>query len=145
MLCLMTYNGLIVVFHTGTSGIGARVKSSIRLDYGRPIYFDENALRFQDMKIVLAHFGWPWTEEAIAIALHKPNVYLDLSGWAPRYIPAVIWDYAKRLNDKLLFGSDFPLIKPERWIEEFFRINLSQEVKDKILKRNAEKLINKIH
>ncbi|ACP44637.1 amidohydrolase 2 [Sulfolobus islandicus Y.G.57.14] len=136
-------HGLVVVFHTGTSGIGAGVKSSIRLDYGRPIYFDEIAVRYHNMKIVLAHFGWPWTEETIAIALHKPNIYLDLSGWAPRYIPQTIWNNAKRLSDKLLFGSDFPLIRPERWIEEFKSINLSQDIKDKILKHNAERLINR--
>ena len=136
-------HGLVVVFHTGTSGIGAGVKSNIRLDYGRPIYFDEIAVRYKNMRIVLAHFGWPWTEEAIAISLHKPNVYLDLSGWAPRYIPNEIWNYAKRLDEKLLFGSDFPLISPERWIKEFTNVNISQDIKDKILKHNAEKLISK--
>ncbi|BDC18729.1 amidohydrolase family protein [Acidianus sp. HS-5] len=135
-------HALTVVFHTGTSGIGAGVKSDIRLDYGRPIYFDEIAVRFKNMKIVLAHFGWPWTEEAIAISQHKPNVYLDLSGWAPKYIPDVIWKNAKRLSNKLIFGSDFPLISPERWIKEFNDVNISQDVKDKILKYNAEKLIS---
>jgi len=137
-------SGLLVVFHTGTSGIGAGVRSNIRLDYGRPIYFDEIAVRYQNMRIVLAHFGWPWTEEAIAIALHKPNVYLDLSGWAPKYIPHSIWNNAKRLSDKLLFGSDFPLIRPERWINEFSNISIDKEIKDKILKYNAEKLINNV-
>ncbi|AOL15489.1 amidohydrolase [Sulfolobus sp. A20] len=141
---VINQHGLVTVFHTGTSGIGAGVKSQIRLDYGRPIYFDEIAVRFQDTKIVLAHFGWPWTEEAIAISLHKPNVYLDLSGWAPKYIPDVIWKYAKRLNEKLLFGSDFPLIKPERWVKEFSEVNISQDVKDRILKYNAENLIKAV-
>ncbi len=119
-------HALTVVFHSGTSGIGAGVRSNIRLDYGRPIYFDEIAVRFKNMKIILAHFGWPWTEEAIAISLHKPNVYLDLSGWAPRFIPDVIYKNAKRLSNKLIFGSDFPLISPERWIKEFGEINLSR-------------------
>lgn len=134
-------HNLIAVFHTGTSGIGAGVKSNIRLDYGRPIYFDEIAVRYPDLKMVLAHFGWPWTEEAIAISLHKPNVYLDLSGWAPKYIPKVLWDNAKRLADKLIFGSDFPLISPERWLKEFDAIPIDGEIKKKILKDNAERLI----
>ena len=133
---------LTVVFHTGTSGIGAGVKNSIRLDYGRPIYFDEIAIRFPNMKIVLAHFGWPWTEEAIAIATHKPNVYLDLSGWAPKYIPQVVWNYAKRFSDKFLFGSDFPLISPKRWLNEFNSINLDVVIKNKLLSENARRILN---
>jgi Predicted metal-dependent hydrolase of the TIM-barrel fold len=91
--------------------------------------------------MVLAHFGWPWTEEAIAVSLHKPNVYLDLSGWAPKYIPRVLWDNAKRLADKLIFGSDFPLISPKRWLKEFDAIPIDGEIKKKILKDNAERLI----
>jgi predicted TIM-barrel fold metal-dependent hydrolase len=135
------YN-LITVFHTGTSGIGAGVRSKIRLDYGRPIYIDEIAIRFPNMKIVMAHFGWPWTEEAIAIALHKPNVYIDLSGWAPKYIPNIIWSNAKRLREKLLFGSDYPMILPERWIKEFTEIPLPEDVKRRILYDNANILLN---
>ncbi|MEJ2771281.1 MULTISPECIES: amidohydrolase family protein [unclassified Stygiolobus] len=134
-------HNIIAVFHTGTSGIGAGVRSNIRLDYGRPIHFDEIAVMYPDLKMVLAHFGWPWTEEAIAVSLHKPNVYLDLSGWAPKYIPRVLWDNAKRLADKLIFGSDFPLISPKRWLKEFDAIPIDGEIKKKILKDNAERLI----
>lgn len=134
--------GLVTVFHTGISGIGAGVRSNIRLDYGRPIYFDEIAIRFPNMKIVMAHFGWPWVDEAIAVALHKPNVYLDLSGWAPKYVPEQIWKYSIRLRDKLLFGSDYPLISPERWLKEFKEIKISDEIKQKILKDNARKILN---
>ncbi|MEM0174341.1 MAG: amidohydrolase family protein [Sulfolobaceae archaeon] len=133
---------LVVVFHTGTSGIGAGVRSNIRLDFGRPIYIDEIAIRFPNMKIVMAHFGWPWTEEAIAIALHKPNVFIDLSGWAPKYIPNVIWVNAKRLREKLLFGSDYPMILPERWIKEFNEIPLPEDIKRRILHDNASTLLN---
>jgi len=136
-------NGLVAVFHTGTSGVGAGVRSNIRLDYGRPLYFDEVAIRFPRMKIILAHFGWPWTEEAIAIALHKPNIYLDLSGWLPKYIPEVVWKYAKRLQDKLIFGSDYPLISQERWLNEFDKLNLPEGIKEKILRENAERILEK--
>ncbi|QKR00644.1 amidohydrolase [Metallosphaera tengchongensis] len=135
--------GTVAVFHTGTSGIGAGVRSGIRLDYGRPIYLDEVAVRFPNLKIVMAHFGWPWTEEGIAVALHKPNVYLDLSGWAPKYIPKVLWDNVKRLQDKVLFGSDFPLVSPERWLREFNELNIPGDVKDKILSSNARKLVER--
>lgn len=142
MYSIINSFGLPIVFHTGTSGVGSGVKSNIRLDYGRPLYFDEIAIMFPDIKIILAHFGWPWTEEAIAIALHKPNVYLDLSGWAPKYIPEIIWKYSQRLQDKLLFGSDYPLISQERWLNEFKEIKIPETIKEKILKNNAEKILS---
>jgi predicted TIM-barrel fold metal-dependent hydrolase len=139
---LSDVNGVVVV-HTGTSGIGAGLKGGggFRLDFSRPIYVDNVAASFPDVNFVLAHFGWPWSTEAIAIALQKANVYLELSGWNPKYIPKEVWVYANTLlQDRVLFGSDYPFVQPKKWLEEFEKIDLKEEVKRKILYQNAEKL-----
>jgi hypothetical protein len=63
------------------------------------------------IKIILAHPSFPWQEEALSIATHKPNVYIDLSGWSPKYFPPILVRYANSLlKKKMLFGSDWPMI-----------------------------------
>lgn len=133
-----------VLIHTGTSGVGAGMEGGggVRLDYGRPIHIDEIAASFPRLRIVMAHFGWPWAEEAIAIALHKKNVYVDLSGWLPRYIPQTVIRYVDTLlREKALFGSDYPLINPKRCIEEFRSMGLREETLERLLYRNAAELL----
>ena len=137
-------HGLPAIFHTGHSGMGTGMKGGggIRLKYGQPILVDEVAVDFPDMKIVLAHPSWPWTDEALSMALHKPNVFIDLSGWSPKYFPAQIVRYANsQLAKKFLFGSDFPLLKPDRWIEAFMEAGFSEKVRQPILKDNAARLL----
>lgn len=110
----------------------------MRLKYSQPIHIDDVAVDFPDMTIILAHPSWPWTDEALSMALHKPNVYIDLSGWMPKYFPPQIVQYANsQLKTKMLFGSDFPLIRPDRWIEQFRDAGFKPEVHDLILKQNA--------
>ncbi len=136
--------GIPVLFHTGTSGIGAGIEGGggIRLDYGRPIYIDNVAAEFPRLKLIMAHFGWPWYEEALAITLHKANVYIELSGWLPRYIPQIVWRYADNLiQDKVLFGSDYPMIRPARWLSDFEKVDLKPETREKILWANAERVL----
>ena len=131
---------LPAIFHTGHSGIGTGMRGGggLRLKYSQPIHLDDVAVDFPDMTIILAHPSWPWTDEALSIALHKPNVYIDLSGWLPKYFPPQIVHYANgQLKTKMLFGSDFPLITPERWIEQFRQAGFKPEVHDLILKQNA--------
>ena len=119
--------------------------AGIRLDYARPIYVDNVATMFPKLKIVMAHFGWPWHEEALAIALHKANVYIELSGWAPKHIPEIVIRYADTLlQDKVLFGTDYPMIRPRRWLEEFKNLRLRDESREKILWRNAEKILGRV-
>ena len=99
------------LFHTGTSGIGAGTPGGqgVELGYARPIHLDAVAARHPELPVVMAHFGWPWHTEAVAIALHKANVHLELSGWAPRYVPdEVVREAEGRLADRVLFGSDAP-------------------------------------
>jgi predicted TIM-barrel fold metal-dependent hydrolase len=131
---------LPAIFHTGHSGIGSGMRGGggLRLKYSQPIFIDDVAADFPDMTIIMAHPSWPWTDEALSIAMHKPNVYIDLSGWSPRYFPPQLVQYANgQLRTKMLFGSDFPLISPERWIEDFRKANFKPEVHDLILKQNA--------
>jgi uncharacterized protein len=131
---------LPAIFHSGHSGIGTGMRGGggMRLKYSNPIHVDDVAVDFPDMKIIIAHPSWPWQDEALSVCLHKPNVYIDLSGWSPKYFPAQLVQYANtQLKKKILFGSDFPLIPPDRWIKDFKEANFKPEVHDLILKRNA--------
>jgi uncharacterized protein len=137
--------GLIGLFHTGTSGIGAGMPGGqgIRLDYCRPIRLDAVAAEFPDFQVIAAHFGFPWHDEMLAIALHKTNVHVDISGWAPRYIPAsVLREMKGRLQDQFLFGSDYPFIQPRRCLEELEQLDLSGQIRDKLLFGNGRKLLH---
>lgn len=137
-------HGLPAVFHTGHSGMGTGMRGGggIRLKYGQPMLLDDVAVDFPDMKIILAHPSWPWTDEALSMALHKPNVYIDLSGWSPKYFPPQIVQYANsRISHKFLFGSDFPLLPPQKWIEAFEKSDFKESVREPILKGNALRLL----
>jgi predicted TIM-barrel fold metal-dependent hydrolase len=136
--------GLIALFHTGTSGIGAGMPGGqgIRLDYCRPIRLDTVAAEFPDLQVIAAHFGFPWHDELLAIALHKSNVHVDISGWAPRYIPAsVIRELKGRLQDQFLFGSDYPFIQPQRCLDELAQLELPSPVLEKLLVANGRRLL----
>ncbi len=137
--------GLPVLFHTGHSGIGAGLRGGggIRLKYSNPIYIDDVAVDFPDLKIVLAHPSFPWQDEAISIALHKQQVYIDLSGWSPKYFPPQLVQYANTLlRDRVLFGSDYPMITPDRWLADFEQAGFKEEVRPLILKENAARLLD---
>lgn len=131
------------IFHTGTSGIGAGAPGGqgIRIDLSRPILLDPVAAAFPDLRIVMAHFGWPWHMEAIAMAIHKSNLYLDISGWAPRYIPAeVVREMKGRLSDRFLWGSDYPFIHPSRGLEEMESLDLGDAL-PRVFLENARTLL----
>ena len=114
----------------------------IRLKYTRPLLLDDVGVDFPELVIIAAHPSWPWQEEALAMARHKGNVYLDLSGWAPKYFPPSLVQQANSLlQDKCLFGSDYPLIPTERWLAEFAQLPLKDEVRPKILRANAERVL----
>jgi predicted TIM-barrel fold metal-dependent hydrolase len=135
---------LPALFHTGHSGMGTGMPGGggIRLKYGNPMYIDDVAVDFPEMPIILAHPSWPWQDEALSMCLHKPEVYIDLSGWSPKYFPPQLVHYANRqLKHKVLFGSDFPLIKPDRWLEDFDKAEFRDEVRPLILKENAIRLL----
>jgi uncharacterized protein len=136
--------GLPAVFHTGQTGIGAGTPGGggIRLKYSSPLYLDDVAADFPGLTIVLAHPSFPWQDEALAVATHKPLVHIDLSGWSPKYFPPQLVQYANTLlQDKVLFGSDYPLLTPDRWLADFDALPIKPEVRPKILKENAARLL----
>ena len=136
--------GLPALFHTGHSGIGTGLPggAGLRLKYSNPMCLDDVAADFPALKIVLAHPSFPWQDEAISICLHKANVWIDLSGWSPRYFPPQLVQYANsQLRTRVLFGSDFPLITPDRWLADFEQAPFKEEVRPLVLKQNARDLL----
>ena len=137
-------HGLLALFHTGTSGIGAGQPGGqgIRLDYARPIRLDAVAAAHPGLTVVAAHFGWPWHMELVAMALHKTNVYIDISGWSPRRIPAeVVHELRGRLSGQFLWGSDFPFLGPERCLAELDSLDLPGPVLERLLHENAARIL----
>jgi uncharacterized protein len=135
---------LPALFHSGQTGIGAGVPGGggIRLKYANPLALDDVAADFPDLPIIIAHPSFPWQDEALAVATHKPLVHIDLSGWSPKYFPPQLVRYANTLlKDKVLFGSDFPVITPDRWLKDFDQLDVKPEVRPMILKDNAVRLL----
>ena len=131
---------LPVIFHSGHSGMGSGLRGGggMRLKYSNPMFLDDVAADFPDMTIIIAHPSWPWQDEALSVCLHKPNVYIDLSGWSPKYFPPQLIHYANtQLKTKMLFGTDYPLITPERWMKDYDAAGFREEVKPLIMKQNA--------
>lgn len=132
--------GVPALFHTGQTGIGAGLPGGrgIKLRYSNPMLIDDVAADFPGLTIILAHPSVPWQDEAISIATHKANVYIDLSGWSPKYFPPQLVHAANTLlRRKVLFGSDYPMITPERWLRDFEGVDIKDDVRPMILKDNA--------
>lgn len=139
--------GLICLFHSGTTGVGAGQPGGggIKLEYMKPIpYVDDIAADFPDLKIILAHPSFPWDKDGLAVIRHKPNVYMDLSGWSPTYFDPLVVQYARTIcQDKILFGSDWPVLTPERWLRDFKAYEFDPVVEWKIFRDNAAKLLGR--
>jgi predicted TIM-barrel fold metal-dependent hydrolase len=135
--------GLVVLFHGGyaASGSGTPGGMGIKLRYARPIYLDDVAADHPELTIICAHQSWPWEGEALAVAQHKGNVYLDLSGYAPKYLSEQVRRYVNsRIPDKVLFGTDWPGLTVDRWITEFDELGMKPEVRQKVLLDNAKRV-----
>jgi predicted TIM-barrel fold metal-dependent hydrolase len=136
--------GLIVLTHAGTSGLGAGEPGGqrLRIDVSRPILYDRIAARHPALRIVLAHVGWPWHLEALAMALHKTNVYLDISGWKYRYLPEEVRrEMPRRLRSQFCFGTDYPMFDPEACLAELDTLALPPDVANAVLRDNAAALL----
>jgi predicted TIM-barrel fold metal-dependent hydrolase len=136
--------GLIVLTHAGTSGLGAGEPGGqgLRIDLARPLALDRIAARHPGMPVVLAHVGWPWHLEAVAMALHKSNVYLDISGWKYRYLPEEVRrEMPRRLRGQFCFGTDYPMFDPDACLTEFEALGLDEGVAGAILRDNAAALL----
>ena len=137
-------HGLVTLFHTGQTGIGAGLPGGrgIKLRYSDPMLLDDVAADFPDLTMILAHPSVPWVDSSISIATHKSNVFIDLSGWSPKYFPAQLTKaIGSMLKHKALFGSDFPLITPERWIGDFEQLGIKDEAVPLIMKDNALRVL----
>lgn len=137
-------HGLLALFHTGTSGIGAGQPGGqgIRLDYARPIRLDAVAAAHPGLTVVAAHFGWPWHMELVAMALHKSNIYIDISGWSPRRIPPeLIHEMRGRLSERFVWGSDFPFLAPERCLAEIDHLGLPEDVLRRVLYATGARIL----
>lgn len=135
---------LPAVFHTGQTAVGSgqRGGGGVLLKHSNPLHLDEVAADFPDMQVVMAHPSVPWQDEALSIALHKPNVWIDLSGWSPKYFPPQLVRYSNTLlKDRVLFGTDYPALTPERWLRDFAALDVKDEVRPLILKDNAARLL----
>jgi uncharacterized protein len=136
---------LPVIFHTGTTAVaaGSPGGKGITLEYCKPIpYIDNLAAWYPEMRIIMAHPSWPWHDDQLAVLRHKGNTYMDLSGWAPKYFPqSTVHNINTLVQDKAFFGTDFPMMTPERWLEEFAALPLKDSVRPKILLHNAAKFL----
>jgi predicted TIM-barrel fold metal-dependent hydrolase len=136
--------GAVLLFHTGQTGIGAGLPGGrgIKLRYSDPMLLDDVAADFPQLTIVMAHPSVPWVDAAISIATHKANVYIDLSGWLPKYFPPQLVRQASTLlREKVLFGSDFPVLTPDRWMASFAELPIKDDAKPLILKQNAARIL----
>ncbi|MDV7087643.1 4-hydroxyphenyl-beta-ketoacyl-CoA hydrolase [Rhodococcus opacus] len=140
----ITEAGVPALFHTGQTGIGAGLPGGhgIKLRYSDPMLLDDVAADFPDLTIVMAHPAVPWVDAQISIATHKANVYIDLSGWSPKYFPPQLVKAANSmLRGKVLFGSDFPVIQVDRWMKDFAGLDIKPEVAQAIFKHNALRIL----
>ncbi|MDG7006795.1 MAG: amidohydrolase [Nitrososphaerota archaeon] len=131
---------LPILFHTGTTGLG-----DCEIRYSKTELLDEVCQDFPDLKVVVAHFGWPWPDVALAIALRNRNAFIDVSGWKPRYLPQSILPYLNGiLQDRFLFGTDYPMLRQKEWMEDFsaaLKPRLKPGVGEKLLSSNARRLL----
>jgi predicted TIM-barrel fold metal-dependent hydrolase len=133
-----------VMIDVGTTGMGAGMPGGhgAVIRHAHPSHIDQLAADFPDMKIIMAHPGWPWVEETTAVALHKGNVYWEMSGWAPKYFPGNLKvDMRGRLQDKIMFGSDYPSMPYARILKEWRELGYSDAVMEKIFHQNAERVL----
>jgi len=136
--------GVPVTLHTGTTGFGAGMPGGgrIKLDASRPILLDAVAADFPSLQIVMAHPAWPWQDEQLAVALHKPNTWIDLSGWSPRrFAPDLVRNIKGPLQDRVLFGTDYPFLTHQQWLDAWATLDVPDAITEKVLLENAQRLL----
>jgi predicted TIM-barrel fold metal-dependent hydrolase len=135
---------LPIIVHTGQTGAGARLPGGwgFRLTLSNPMLLDDVAARHPDLQVIMAHPSVPWQDEALSVATHKGNVWIDLSGWSAKYFsPGLVRAARTYLNDKMLFGSDLPALTPDRWLADFATLEFPPEAVQAIVKDNAARLL----
>ncbi|MEV2253821.1 amidohydrolase family protein [Streptomyces sp. NPDC050147] len=140
----ITALGVPVMIDVGTTGMGAGMPGGMgaRIRHAHPRAVDELAADFPQLTIIAAHPGWPWIEEMTAVALHKGNVYWEMSGWAPKHFPQQLrTDIRARLRDKVMFGTDHPSLPFERLLREWDELGYTEAVMHQVFHGNAERLL----
>jgi predicted TIM-barrel fold metal-dependent hydrolase len=133
-----------VMIDVGTTGMGAGMPGGMgaRLRHAHPLAVDDLAADFPNLTILAAHPGWPWVDEMTAVAMHKGNVFWEVSGWAPKYFPGQLkTDIRGRLKDKIIFGSDYPSLPYARLLREWGELGYSDEIMEGVFHRNAERVL----
>lgn len=136
--------GLPILVHTGQTGVGAGLPGGwgFKLRLSNPMLLDEVAANHPHLQVIMAHPSVPWQDEALSIATHKANTWIDLSGWSPKYFSESLVRAARTyLNHKMLFGSDLPALTPDRWLTDFEKLGFADEKVQPILKDNAVRLL----
>ncbi len=137
-----------VLIFVGTTGLGAGLPggNGILLDSCHPRHLDMVAAYNPDLKIVAARPGWPWQAETIAVLMHKRNIWYELHGWSPKYFtPDLKHDIARRLQDRIMFGGDYPLYTYERLTSEWRAEGYQEEVLEKVFHANAERFLAQVN
>jgi predicted TIM-barrel fold metal-dependent hydrolase len=112
-----------------------------RRSVGRPITLDAVACDFPELKLIGIHVGIPWTDEMIAMAWKHQNVFIGSDAHSPRYWPASFVHYIKSFGqDKVIFGTDFPVLDFSRTLAEIDGLGFSEPVKRKFLRDNAVRI-----
>ncbi len=137
--------GVPALFHTGQTGVGAGLpgQAGYKNKYAKPYpYFDDLAADFPALQIIMAHPSFPWVDEQLSVATMKTNVWVELSGWSPKYFSQNLIQYCSTvLSNKTLYGSDYPAITPDRWMRDFAAAPFKDEARPKILLENAKRLL----
>ena len=110
---------------------------------GKPIYLDQVAIDFPELKLIGIHIGIPWTEEMISMCWKHENVYTAGDAYAPKYWPEAFIHYANSYGKhKVMFGTDWPVIDPIRAVDEFNNLNFKDSSKELVLRENAVRVFS---
>jgi uncharacterized protein len=128
-----------MVMQAGTSG--GRLPSRC----GDPMGIDRPAIYFPDVSFVLSHTGWPWVDEAVAMALKFANVYLGTASYPPRHWPAQLVDFLRRPGRrKVIFGTNFPTVGHRQALDQVAELDLKPDVRQGLLGDNARSVFTRI-
>ena len=134
-----------VMIDVGMTGMGAGTPGGLgaKTRNAHPESIDALAADFPDLTIIMSHPGYPWIDETTAVALHKGNVFWEMSGWSPKYLPdSLKKDIRSRLKDKVMFGSDYPSMPYKRILSEWDQMGYSDDMLEKFFHRNAESILD---
>ena len=143
-LCYPIYSrceelGIPIMMQVGQNLI---YQKDVRLpSVAKPILLDQVAIDFPNLVLIGIHIGVPWTDEMIAMAWKHENVYIGIDAYAPKHLPASLKHYMNSYGShKVMFGTDWPVIDPERAVSEIHEHALRPESLEKIMRGNAVKV-----